>query len=276
MLERENESKEPALGKEQKQFLNFLLNVKLCLAVLLLVTIVMSAYKFTSSPTSNKDVSESQPVNVKTTSSTYLKIEKRLNQTDNVIAKKRSHESKRSKTKSSTPIPSWSKLYGQDSKTKLLNALKKLNPSENSKQYNGLIASSAHSLNSKLISFSLALNKSEDLPTLSAFNSTMILQVIDGYVLGVDLKFEQGFSGADWDMISEILCSGATHKGHQDLMMMMDELLSPKTEQDQQTRSLNGSWLIENDSVKSLVIKYKITIESHINNSSARFWLSSD
>lgn len=168
----------------------------------------------------------------------------------------------------------WLSHLNPDAKSKLLNQLENMNLVGNSSSYKGLIASTFTTLNKKLKVFDLSLSDKKDLPTLNAYQSTIVFQVVDGYIVGADLKLNTGFSGADWDMISEILCSGAEHQGAQDPMMFMDAILSYATQEPKKQKIHNGSWLIVNHLNHRFKINYQIHIGGETNENTAHFWLS--
>ncbi len=174
--------------------------------------------------------------------------------------------------------PKWSELFGKEQEQKQIATLKnKLDSLLNVKTYDGLLGAHITSLEQKLKPMSLQLKTENGLPTVQAYQSKLQFQVIDGYVLGADLKFESGFSGADWDMINQILCSGAEYQGHDDPMMFMDEVLAKPTAE---TNVYQGTWLIKDqasaDTKSDLKINYLIQVSPNEKQNSARFWLSSD
>ena len=173
-------------------------------------------------------------------------------------------------------LPKWSELFGKEQK-QITTLITKLSSLQTIKTYTGLLGAHITSLEQKLKPMSLQLSTKDGLPTVQAYQSKLQFQVVDGYVLGADIKFESGFSGADWDMVNQILCSGANDQGTDEPMMFMDEILAKPTSE---TNFYQGTWLIKDqantDTKNDLKINYQIQISPKEKQNSARFWLSSD
>ena len=277
MLEKQNNTskqasiQEPnhdALLKTKAKMIK-LITLSFCGAVILLLN-----FPYTSEKTPNVNPQNDQSIN-------SAKVENRLGGNDakldrNVRPVLRSKQVENDKIKD---LPKWTELYGRYAQNDFLSTLK-VNLETLAKSvpsYNGIMASRFVGLKAKLDGFSIKLKVNKNLPLAEAFNSKLQFQIVDGYVLGADIQFQPGFSGADWDMLSEILCSGALHQtepAQQDLMMWMDKLLISSQQANLKPMVSKGSWLIGDNANQQMSINYKVSINPSSDQGSARFWLS--
>ena len=89
--------------------------------------------------------------------------------------------------------------------------------------YRGLMGAQLSELNRISSEIGFSRLETSDVPLLRGQQSTISLQVINGLVLGADVNFDHGATGASWGMIIEFL-GGGLDMSQSDPMMMIDEL----------------------------------------------------
>lgn len=161
----------------------------------------------------------------------------------------------------------WPTLLGSDQPS----ILKRLKSLSKIGRYQGMIGAPITVLTNSLTNIGFTIDKNSTLPTLVGHQSTIKLQVLDGYIRGAEITFKSGASGPAWGMIAEALCSGIDYGPNQDPMLMMDDLRSEVSSSGLPTHSeRQGVWSLGTD----LVIHYQLILTPDLTLSKGRVWIS--
>jgi hypothetical protein len=161
----------------------------------------------------------------------------------------------------------WPQLLGSD-QTSILKHLKSLSKIG---RYQGVIGAPITVLSNRITNIGFTIDKNSILPTLVGHQSTITLQVLDGYIRGAEIIFESGSSGPTWGMVAEALCSGVDYGPNQDPMLMMDQLRSEISSSSlPQQSERQGVWSLG----PNLMIHYQLMITPKSTLSKGRVWIS--
>ena len=138
-------------------------------------------------------------------------------------------------------------------------------------QYKGLIARPLSDLKPSAEEVGFTVGSERGLPQLRGLQSVTTLQVVDGYILGADILFEQSASAASWSFVCDLLTHGVDYGADEDPMLILDQHGSGEQETKADT-PLSGSWSLGGSSQ----IHYQLRLNSRGEPMRARLWISND
>ena len=138
-------------------------------------------------------------------------------------------------------------------------------------QYKGLIARPLSDLKPSAEEVGFTVGSERGLPQLRGLQSVTTLQVVDGYILGADILFEQSASAASWSFVCDLLTHGVDYGADEDPMLILDQH-DPRVQETKAGTPLSGSWSLGGSSQ----IHYQLRLNSRGEPMRARLWISHD